>query len=285
MVTLRSRREIELMRDAGAIVAETLVEAGRVIRPGVSTFEINRTVEKVIAKYRAQPLFKGYRGFPAATCVSINEEVVHGIPRKGRKLAEGDLVSIDVGVRHRGYCGDAAVTFPVGTVSARARKLCAACVEALDAAIAAAQAGARLSRVAAAVEGYARERGFSVVRRFVGHGIGTELHEAPQVPNYVDEEVLKNDILLHPGTVLAIEPMLNEGTDEVVELDDKWTVVTADRKLSAHFEHTVAVGPDGPEILTPWHEAIDIGIFSGKIGLFINHRRLTSHAERRADSS
>lgn len=284
MVTLRSRREIELMRDAGSIVAEAFAEAAREIRPGVSTYELNRTVEKVIEKRRAEPLFKGYRGFPAVSCVSINEEVVHGIPRKDRRLAEGDLVSIDVGVRRQGYCGDAAVTFPVGAVDARARKLCAACIEALDAAIAAALAGARLSRVSAAVEGYARERGYSVVKRFVGHGIGTELHEAPHVPNYVDDDVLSNDMLLRPGVVLAIEPMLNEGTDEVMELDDKWTVVTADRKLSAHFEHTVAVGSNGPEILTPWHETIDIGIFSGKIGLFINRGRLTSHAERRTDS-
>ncbi|HAK94798.1 MAG TPA: type I methionyl aminopeptidase [Planctomycetes bacterium] len=284
MVTLRSRREIELMRGAGSIVVEAFAEAARVLKPGVSTYEINRTIEKVIEKRRGEPLFKGYRGFPAASCVSINEEVVHGIPHRGRRVAEGDLVSLDVGVRRQGYCGDAAVTFPVGAVDARARALCAACIEALDAAVADARPGARLSQVSNAVESYARARGYSVVKRFVGHGIGTELHEAPHVPNYVDEEVLRSDMLLRPGMVLAIEPMLNEGTEEVVELGDKWTVVTADRKLSAHFEHTVAVGPDGPEILTPWHETIDTGIFSGKIGLFINRERLTSHAERRADS-
>lgn len=250
MVTLRSRREIDLMRDAGSIVVEAFAEAARAIKPGVSTLEINKTIERVIDTRRAEPLFKGYRGFPAVSCISINEEVVHGIPRRDRKVAEGDLVSLDVGVRRQGYCGDAAVTFPVGAVGERARALCAACIEALDAAVAAAVAGVRLSRVSTAVEGYARARGYSVVKRFVGHGIGTELHEPPHVPNYVDEEVLRNDMLLRPGVVLAIEPMLNEGTGEVVELDDKWTVVTADRKLSAHFEHSVAVTEDGPLVLS-----------------------------------
>ena len=179
MVTLRSRREIDRMRGAGSIVVEALAEAARMLKPGVSTYEIDRTIEKAIEKRRGEPLFKGYRGFPAASCVSINEEVVHGIPRRDRRVAEGDLVSLDVGVRRRGYCGDAAVTFPVGAAAAGTRALCAACIEALDAAIANMWPGARLSEISAAVEGYARARGFSVVNRFVGHGIGTELHEAP----------------------------------------------------------------------------------------------------------
>lgn len=272
------------MRDAGEIVAEAFLEASRTIRPGVSTGEIDTVIERVIRRRGAEPLFKGYRGFPAVSCISINAEVVHGIPRRSRKVAEGDIVSIDVGVRYRGYCGDAAVTFPVGSVSENGTRLCEACREALWCGIARVRPHNLLSDVSRAIESHARGLGYGVVKKFVGHGIGTELHEPPHVPNYVDEEVLAADVLLRPGMVLAIEPMLNEGTDDVCELKDGWTVVTADGRLSAHYEHTVAVGADGPEVLTPWHEKIDSRWFSGNIGLFNIGDRQGAHAERRADS-
>lgn len=257
MVTIRSEREIDKMRASGRIVVTVFKELAQAIKPGVSTQQLNEIVEASIVKSGAIPLFKGYRGFPAASCISINEEVVHGIPSRKRILKDGDIVSIDVGVRYAGYCGDAAVTFPVGNVSGKAAKIMKACRTALMQGIAQVRPGGLLSKVCAAIESYATSQGYKVVRRFVGHGIGTEMHEPPHVPNYVDEEVLSNDVLLQTGMVLAIEPMLNEGTHQVKELKDKWTVVTTDRKLSAHFEQTVAVGPEGPEIMTPWHEEID----------------------------
>jgi len=271
------------MREAGLIVAKVFRAVATAVRPGVSTWDLNEVVEKVIAANGAEPLFKGYRGFPASSCISINEEVVHGIPSRKKILSEGDIVSVDVGVRRRGYCGDAAVTFPVGKVSPAAKRLLEATAGALRKGIEAARDGARLSRIGAAVQEYAESFGFGVVRRFVGHGIGTEMHEAPQIPNYVDEEVLANDVRLRNGMVLAIEPMVTEGTYDVVDRGDGWTVVTADGGLAAHFEHTVALTADGPEILTPWHEKIDSEFFSGIIGLFTDCEHARSHAERRAD--
>ncbi len=258
MVTLRSPKEIQKMKDAGRIVAKALKKASLLIEPNVSTYAINSAIEEHVKKSGGDLLFKGYRGFPAGSCISINAEIVHGIPRKDRKLQAGDIVSIDVGVRYKGYCGDAAVTLPVNGVSEKKCRLMKACRGALSRAIETMRSGALLSDVCSAIEDYARQRSYSVVRQFVGHGIGTEMHEPPQVPNYVDREVLSHDLLLQPGLVIAIEPMLNEGTYRVKELKDKWTVVTADGKNSAHYEQTVALGPDGPEILTPWHEEIDI---------------------------
>jgi len=275
------------MREAGRIVAEVFGEVAKVIRPGVSTYEIDRVVETAIKRRGGKPLFKGYpgpeavRSFPASSCISINEEVVHGIPKKDRVLREGDIVSVDVGVGWRGYCGDGAVTFCVGSVSDRARKLVATCYRALLAGIAQAKAGNRLSQIGAAVQHCAESAGFGVVRRFVGHGIGTSLHEAPKVPNYVDEEVLKEDLILECGMVLAIEPMLTEGTYELVDMPDQWTQVTADRRLSAHFEHTVAITREGAEILTPWEKEIDTVQSPCIIGLF---GRSENYAERGTDS-
>jgi methionyl aminopeptidase len=258
MVTLRSPSEIEKMKQAGRIVVEALKKASKLIEPKISTYKINSVIEECVKSYNAELLFKGYRGFPAGSCISINEEVVHGIPSKKRLLAGGDIVSIDVGVRYRGYCGDAAITFPVKEISESKCRLITACRKALACSIEQMRAGGLLSRVCGAIQDYARSCSYSVVRKFVGHGIGTEMHEPPHVPNYVDREVLANDLLLRPGMVLAIEPMLNEGTYEVRELKDRWTVVTLDGKNSAHYEQTVALGSDGPEILTPWHEEIDI---------------------------
>lgn len=288
------------MRDAGQIVVAVFAALGKAVRPGTTTGELNRVVEETIARAGAVPLFKGYRGFPASSCVSVNHEVVHGIPTRKRKLGQGDIVSVDVGVRYRGYCGDAAVTFPVGAVSAEAQQLLDGCHEALRRGVAAARPGNRLSQIGAAIQTYAERQGYGVVRRFVGHGIGTEMHEPPQVPNFVDEEVLKNDVILRPGMVLAIEPMLNAGTFEVRELEDGWTVVTVDGRLSAHFEHTVAIGPEGPDVLTPWDTPGAAGVpeppeaverpgadvdtrgFSGNIVGFAGGTRSRSHAERRA---
>ncbi len=272
------------MREAGQIVAEVFRALSRAVRPGVSTADLNAVVEGVIASYGATPLFKGYRGFPASSCISLNEEVVHGIPDQRRYLESGDIVSIDVGVKHRGYCGDAAVTFPVGTVRPEADRLLAVCREALRRGVDAARPGNRLSGIGGAIQGYAEAQGYGVVRRFVGHGIGTEMHEAPQVPNYVDEDIVGNDVLLRAGMVLAIEPMLTEGTHEVRDLDDGWTVVTADGRRAAHYEYTVALGSEGPQVLTPWDELIDSEVFSGKIVQFVDREHTQSHAERRADS-
>jgi len=277
----RSARELAIMREAGRIVAETFGEVAKVMRPGVSTRELDKVVEAAIRRRGGEPLFKGYRGFPAASCISINEEVVHGIPRKGRILREGDVVSVDLGVRYKGYCGDAAVTFAVGSISAEAERLLRVCRQALYRGIEAARPGNRLSAIGGAIQTVAEQAGFGVVRRFVGHGIGTTLHEAPQVPNYVDDEVLKHDIELQSGMVLAIEPMLTEGTYEVEDQPDNWTIVTADRRLAAHYEHTVAIREEGPEILTPWEEEIDRAGASGNIGLF---KQTESHAEGRANT-
>jgi methionyl aminopeptidase len=272
------------MRQAGQIVAEVFRALSQAVRPGASTADLNAVVESVIRSYDAKPLFKGYRGFPASSCISLNEEVVHGIPSRRRRLEPGTIVSVDVGVKHCGYCGDAAVTFPVGKVSEAADRLLSTCREALRRGVDAARPGNRLSDIGGAIQAFAEAQGYGVVRRFVGHGIGTDMHEAPQVPNYVDDEILSKDVLLKPGMVLAIEPMLTEGTHEVEDLDDGWTVVTADRRLSAHYEHTVALGPEGPQVLTPWHELIDSEVFSGKIVQFADREPTQSHAERRADS-
>ncbi|MBN2287981.1 MAG: type I methionyl aminopeptidase [Candidatus Glassbacteria bacterium] len=251
MVFLKSRPEIAKIRDAGKIVAEVLARVGQAIAPGISTLELDRIAEELINSHPdSRAAFKGYGGFPNALCTSINNEVVHGIPKKDRILAPGDLASIDVGVFSKGYFADAAASFSVGRASPRVGRLLEVTRRSLEEGISQARAQNRIGDIGSAVQRYVESNNYSVVRDLVGHGIGQNLHEDPQVPNYGTPN---RGYELKEGLVLAIEPMVNEGTPEVRTLDDNWTVVTADGKLSAHFEHTVAVGPNGPEILTEWH--------------------------------
>lgn len=224
----------------------TLREVGRALRPGVTTAELDQLAETFIRDHGGRPAFKGYRGFPASICPSVNEEVVHGLPGP-RELREGDLVGVDVGVELQGYYGDAALTFPVGTVSDEAVKLLQVTRESLMQGIAQARAGNRVGDISHAVQSYVERNGFSVVKALVGHGIGREMHEEPAVPNFGPPG---RGPRLMAGLVLAIEPMVNVGGHEVVTRSDGWTVATKDGSLSAHFEHTVAVGADGPEILS-----------------------------------
>jgi len=246
MVILKSRQEIEKMRKSNALVAAILEELGKKIRPGVRTIELDRLSEAMALKKGARPAFKGYRGYPYSLCTSVNSEVVHGMPSE-RELQEGDIVSLDFGILRDGYYGDAAVTVPVGEISPEARRLLRVTEEALYRGISAARAGNRIGDISAAIQGHVEAAGFSVVRDLVGHGIGKSLHEDPQVPNYGSSG---RGIELKPGMVFAIEPMVNEGTYRVDVLRDGWTVVTADGKLSAHFEHSVAVTENGPVILS-----------------------------------
>ena len=246
MVILKSRQEIEKMRKSNILVAEILEELGKKIRPGVKTIELDRLSETMALKKGARPAFKGYRGYPYSLCTSVNSEVVHGMPSE-RELKEGDIVSLDFGILNDGYYGDAAVTVPVGAISPEARRLLRVTEEALYRGIAAARAGNRIGDISAAIQGHVEAAGFSVVRDLVGHGIGKSLHEDPQVPNYGSSG---RGIELKPGMVFAIEPMVNEGTYRVDVLRDGWTVVTADGKLSAHFEHSVAITENGPVILS-----------------------------------
>lgn len=249
MIVLKSPREIARMREAGKRVAELLALLRERARPGVTTGELNAFAEAFFESHGAEPAFKGYKGYPASICTSVNEEVVHGIPGR-RELASGDILSLDVGVRLKHYHGDAAATFPIGKVSDGAMRLIVATEGALAAAVERLEPDVPLVEISRAIQSHAEERGYQVVRRFVGHGIGRRLHEDPQVPNYVAPGTPPVGVRLRAGTVLAIEPMLNEGTGEVEELADGWTVVTADRSLSAHAEHTVAVKEHGAEILT-----------------------------------
>jgi methionyl aminopeptidase len=246
VIVRRSAAELEIMREAGRVTARTLRAVGEAVHPGVTTSELDDVAVDVISKAGARAAFKGYHGFPATICSSRNGEVVHGIPGR-TKLAEGDIVSVDVGAIVDGYYGDAARTFAVGAVSDVARRLMDATERSLQAGIAQCRPGMRLYDIGAAVQAVAEGAGFSVVREYVGHGIGREMHEEPQVPNYGTPG--KGPTLLE-GMVLAIEPMINAGGPGVCQLDDGWTVVTADGALSAHFEHTVAVTQDGPMILT-----------------------------------
>ncbi|MEW6743008.1 MAG: type I methionyl aminopeptidase [Planctomycetota bacterium] len=251
MIERKTLDELEIMREAGRIVAGALAVVKEVVRAGVTTHEIDVAVERFITSHGAWPSFKGYHGFPASICASINEEVVHGIPGP-RRLREGDIVSVDVGVFYRNFHGDAAATFPVGAVDAGSRRLIDTCRQGLERAIEAVRPGARLWEVSVAVQRTAEEAGFSVVEQYVGHGIGRQLHEDPQVPNYVVPTFKSGPgrLVLQPGIVLAIEPMFNAGVKEVYTRADRWTIVTADGKRSAHFEHTVAVTADGPRVLT-----------------------------------
>ncbi|SHE72399.1 methionine aminopeptidase, type I [Desulfacinum infernum DSM 9756] len=247
MIILKTREEIEKIRRACRIVAEVLARLEETVEPGVTTWDLNAMSEELAEARGAKPAFKGYHGFPYALCTSVNEEVVHGMPSKKRVLQEGDIISIDFGVIVDGYYGDAAVTIPVGRIDDNALRLCRVTREALDKAIAKAMVGNRLSDISHAVQAHVEEHGFSVVREFVGHGIGRNLHESPQIPNYGPPG---RGVKLQAGMVLAIEPMINQGRPDIEILDDQWTAVTVDRKLSAHFEHTVAITANGPDVLS-----------------------------------
>lgn len=246
MIVVKTLAQIDKMRQAGILVAQTLDLMERLAKPGVRTIDLDAAAEEFILSKGAIPAFKGYMGYPATLCVSVNDEVVHGIP-SDRKLEEGQIVSVDVGVNCDGWYGDAARTLCIGSVSAEAQRLLDVTKEALKRGIAQAKAGNRLGDISAAVQKYAEENGYSVVRELVGHGIGQRMHEEPQVPNFGRANTGPE---LKAGMVLAIEPMLNVGGCEVSFDSDKWTVRTADGSLSAHFEHTVAITESGPEILT-----------------------------------
>ncbi|PKQ36674.1 MAG: type I methionyl aminopeptidase [Actinobacteria bacterium HGW-Actinobacteria-1] len=246
MIVLKSPVEIEMMREAGRVTAVALRLVGEAVRPGITTGELDAIAEEYIRSQGAKPAFLGYHGFPATLCTSVNEQVVHGIPGK-RILNEGDILSVDCGAVVDGFFGDSAMTFPVGMVSAEARALMDATQTSLEAGIAKMRPNMRLYDIGAAVQQVAEAAGFSVVREYVGHGIGRAMHEDPQVPNFGQAG---RGAQLKPGMVFAVEPMVNAGGFEVRSLDDGWTVVTADGSLSAHFEHTIAVTEDGPVILT-----------------------------------
>lgn len=246
MIILKSEREIELMKEANQIVGETHALLAEIIKPGITTKEIDQIAEEHIRKRGAVPAFKGYQGFPATVCVAVNDQVVHGIPGQQR-LEEGDIIGIDLGAVINGYYGDAARTLPVGKVSSGAAKLLEVTKEALNQGIVQAKVGNRLTDISHAVQKYAESHGFSVVRDYVGHGIGRKMHEAPQVPNY---GLPGRGPRLKKGMTLAIEPMINAGNYHTKVLGDRWTVVTADGSLSAHFEDTIAITDGEPLILT-----------------------------------
>jgi len=251
MILLKSRDDIECMRAASAIVAEILAELRTHVRPGVTTGELDGLAEELTCRKGARPAFKGYvvggRVFPASICISINDEVVHGVPSGRRALRSGDIVGLDFGVCYQGYYGDAAMTLPVGKVSVEAERLMEVTRSALQAGIEAAAPGAHVGDISGAIQDAAESAGFSLVREFVGHGIGRSLHEEPQVPNY---RTGARGVRLREGLVLAIEPMVNAGGPEVYVKEDGWTAATRDGRLSAHFEHSVAITADGPYILS-----------------------------------
>lgn len=247
MIVIKTARELSKMRDAGRISSRALRLAGEAVEPGVTTLEIDTVVRKYIEEQGAKPSFLGYGGFPGSACISINNEVIHGIPSKKRVLKKGDIVSIDIGAYFEGFHGDNAWTFPCGEVSVEAQAIMDVTRESLFEGIKQAKAGNRIGDIASAVQRYAEARSYSVVRDFVGHGVGAKLHEEPSVPNFGTPG---RGVRLLPGMTIAIEPMINAGTHRVKVLADKWTTVTVDGRLSAHFEHSVAITPDGPVILT-----------------------------------
>ncbi len=247
MIILKTDREIAYMKDAGKIVADAHSEVRKAIRGGISTLELDKIAEKYIRSQGAIPAFKGYNGFPGSICASINQEVVHGIPKRGRKLKNGDTISIDLGAMVNGFNGDAAITHPVGAIGEDVEKLLRVTEESLYKGIEKAIAGNRLGDISHAVQTHAENNGFGVVRDYVGHGIGRRIHEDPQIPNYGNAG---HGPRLQQGMALAIEPMINLGTWEVKTLADGWTVETKDGKPSAHFEHTIVITDDGPGILT-----------------------------------
>ena len=246
MVRIKSNKEIEKMRKAGKITGGALVAAGEAIRPGMTTRELDSIIRKYIESHGAKPSFLGYGGFPGSACISVNDEVIHGIPG-GRKIEEGDIVSVDVGAYIGGYHGDSCKTFAVGKVSEEVAALLKSTEESLYIAIEMAKPGVRLGDIGAAIAKHNEDNGFSVVREFVGHGVGKELHEDPEVPNYGKAG---HGLRLQPGMVIAIEPMIHMGTKEIKTMPDHWTVKTIDGKPSAHFEHTIAITQDGCVILT-----------------------------------
>ncbi|MBI3941392.1 MAG: type I methionyl aminopeptidase [Chloroflexi bacterium] len=245
-IVLKSKQELVLMRDAGRIVAEVLQTLRDIIQPGISTKDIDKIAHEAILARKATPSFLGYHGYPASVCTSVNEEVVHGIPG-ARILEEGDIISLDMGVIYQGFQGDSAITVGVGAISDQARKLLETTEGSLCAGITKARSGNRLGDIGAAVQEYAESRGFSVVRQYCGHGIGRNMHEDPQVPNY---GLPGKGLMLRPGVTLALEPMINVGDWRTRVLSDGWTVVTTDGELSAHFEHTIAITTGEAEILT-----------------------------------
>ena len=247
MIVLKDKAELELMREAGKIAAAALVETGERIRDGVTTAELDKFIRHFIEKHGATPSFLNYQGFPGSACISINDEVIHGIPSKDRIVREGDIVTIDVGAFKKGYHSDTAYTFYCGSVSEEARRICEVTKAARDRGIEAALIGNRIGDIGSAVESEALAHGYAVLRDYTGHGVGTHLHEPPDVPNYGRAG---HGVRLCEGMTIAIEPMLTQGSEKVYTLPNEWTVVTADHKLSAHFEHTVAVTPNGAEILT-----------------------------------
>lgn len=247
MIIIKSSRELSLMREAGRISARALKLAGESIEPGVTTAEIDNVVRKYIESEGAKPSFLGYGGYPASACISVNNVVIHGIPSKNCVVKQGDIVSVDVGACFQGFHGDNAWTFPCGDISKDAQALLDATKESLFKGIEQAQVGARIGDISNAIQQYVEARSYSVVRDFVGHGVGANLHEEPSVPNF---GVPGRGPRLMPGMTIAIEPMVNQGTYEVKVLDDEWTTITSDGKLSAHFEHTITITQDGPVILT-----------------------------------
>lgn len=247
MIQLKNAAQIKDMREAGRITGEALLVAREHVREGVSTYELDRVIRQYIERSGAKPSFLGLYGFPGSACISINDEVIHGIPSKKRILREGDIVKIDLGAHYKGYHGDSARTIPVGKVSDEALRLIEVTRESFFAGVAQLKSGNRLGDVGSAIDTKVRENGFSTVRKYIGHGIGREVHEAPDVPNYGTPG---RGVRICSGMVLAIEPMVNVGTYEVKELADGWTVVTADRKLSAHYENTVALTDEGVLNLT-----------------------------------
>ena len=246
-VTIKSEREIKLMRESCRILAEVHARLGKAIKPGISTWDINDLGDKLIRSYGCVPNFLNYNGYPASICVSVNDEVVHGIPSKERILQEGDIVSLDAGLIYKGYHSDAARTYPVGKISPEAARLIAVTRQSFFEGIKYALAGNHLNDISRAIDAYCTKHGYGVVRDLVGHGIGTSLHEDPQIPNF---RQWKRGIRLRPGMTLAIEPMINMGGYQVEWLDDDWTVVTQDGSLSAHYENTVLITDGVPEILT-----------------------------------
>jgi len=247
MIIIKNQHEIELMKKAGRITAEALNLVSKFIKPGVSTFELDKIIEDSIKKSGAKPSFLGLYGFPASACISINNEVIHGIPSKDRLLKEGDIVKIDTGAYYEGFHGDSAKTFAVGNISENAKKLIDVTRECFYEGLKYAKVGCRIGDIGHAIEQHAVNNGYTPVRDFVGHGVGHDLHEAPEVPNF---GMAGRGIRLQKGMTLAIEPMINEGKAAVKVLDNEWTVVTRDGKLSAHYEHTIVITDGEPEILT-----------------------------------
>ncbi len=249
-ITLKGAYELSLMRVAGQVVAEVHAGMREAIRPGVTTAELDRLAATIIQNRGATPSFLGYRGFPASICASVNDELVHGIPRPQRVLHEGDIISVDVGAIHKGYHGDSAWSYPVGAISEEARRLLEVTEQSLQAGIDQVRPGHTFGDVSRAIQQTVEAAGFSVVREYTGHGIGRQMHEEPQILHYIHAQDKVRHLVLKPGMTFAIEPMVNAGTWRTRVLDDKWTVVTMDGQLSAHFEHTLAVTENGVEILT-----------------------------------